>query len=210
MSLPDHAALFSLALFTGFTGAMMPGPMFAATVRESVRLGASAGPRVVCGHAAVEVLVVVALAAGLGSYLADPAWLRWISGLGGAMLIVFGWLTLRDARAAAAAIGSARAGEGVKTHPFWAGLVTTVGNPYFYLWWSSIGLKLGTEAAALGRAGYATFFAGHILADFTWYTLVSFTLARGRSLGSPRVLAGVLALCGIALIGLGGWFLSGL
>jgi threonine/homoserine/homoserine lactone efflux protein len=204
MPIAEHLALFSLALFTGFSGAMMPGPMFVATVREACRGGPAAGPRVVGGHAAVEALLVGALAAGAGAALARPEVLFWISRLGGAVLLVFGLLTLRDARAAAATLAHPdAAGPARATHPFWAGVVTTVGNPYFYLWWSSVGLRLGADAERLGRAGYATFFAGHILADLAWYALVAWAVARGRRLASPRVLTGVIALCGLGLAALG-------
>lgn len=199
----DHLQLFLLALFTGFSGAMMPGPMFAATVKETVRSGAGAGPRVVAGHAVVEALLVAALAGGIGAALGEETTVRRIALWGGAVLLVFGLLTLRDARGAADTLAGPATADGKAGHPVLAGLVTTVTNPYFYVWWSGIGLDLGARAATLGRAGYATFFAGHILADLSWYALVSFLLARGRRLGSPRVLRAILLLCGVALAGLG-------
>jgi threonine/homoserine/homoserine lactone efflux protein len=199
----DHLQLFLLALFTGFSGAMMPGPMFAATVKETVRSGAGAGPRVVAGHAVVEALLVAALAGGIGATLGDPATVRRIALWGGAVLVVFGLLTLRDARGAADTLAGPAEADGKAGHPVLAGLVTTVTNPYFYVWWSGIGLDLGARAATLGRAGYATFFAGHILADLSWYALVSVLLSQGRQLGSPRVLRAILLLCGVALAGLG-------
>jgi threonine/homoserine/homoserine lactone efflux protein len=205
MAFSAHLELFTTALVTGFSGAMMPGPMFAATVKETVRTGGWAGPKIVGGHAIIESTVVGGLALGLASFLGHPTTLAAIAYAGGAMLVIFGYMTLRDSRAAAGAIASAGGGgeEGTGAHPVWAGIVTTVGNPYFYAWWSSIGLQLGTQARELGNLGYLTFFCGHILADFTWYSLVSGVLSRGRRLGSPRIFRAILLACGAALVVLG-------
>jgi threonine/homoserine/homoserine lactone efflux protein len=39
----------------GLTGAMAPGPMLFATIESSLKTGWSAGPKVVFGHAILEV-----------------------------------------------------------------------------------------------------------------------------------------------------------
>ena len=57
---------------------------------------------------------------------------------------------------------------------FAAGVVATVANPYWLLWWATIGANFVALARQGGALGLVSFFSGHILADFLWYTLVAF------------------------------------
>jgi len=56
-------------------------------------------------------------------------------------------------------------------------------------------------------AGVASFFTGHVLADFAWYALVAFIVATGRKVMNDRVYQGLLVLCGLALLALGVYFI---
>jgi hypothetical protein len=54
----------------------------------------------------------------------------------------------------------------------------------------------------------ASFFIGHILADFAWYALVAFIVATGRKFMKAAVYRGLLIVCGLALLSLGGYFVT--
>ncbi|HUM81533.1 MAG TPA: LysE family transporter, partial [Methanothrix sp.] len=54
----------------------------------------------------------------------------------------------------------------------------------------------------------AAFIVGHWGADFGWYTLVSGSLDRGRSVLSQASYRGILGICGLFLICFGIYFLS--
>ncbi len=60
----------------------------------------------------------------------------------------------------------------------------------------------------LGIAGVASFFTGHILADLAWYALVAFIVATGRKVMNDTVYRGLLIVCGLALLSLGGYFIT--
>jgi hypothetical protein len=60
----------------------------------------------------------------------------------------------------------------------------------------------------LGIAGVASFFTGHILADFAWYALVAFIVSTGRKVMKDAVYHGLLIVCGLALLALGGYFIT--
>ncbi len=62
-------------------------------------------------------------------------------------------------------------------------------------------------ATGLGVTGLVSFYVGHILADLVWFSLVAFAVASGRRIMSPRAYQGLIAVCGVFLLGLGGFFL---
>ncbi|HHU86032.1 MAG TPA: LysE family transporter, partial [Peptococcaceae bacterium] len=83
----------------------------------------------------------------------------------------------------------------------------SVSNPYWTLWWATIGLGYITMSLKSGFSGLASFFTGHILADLTWYSLIAAAVAGGRKFMSERAYRGILILCGVFLVALGGYFL---
>jgi threonine/homoserine/homoserine lactone efflux protein len=87
------------------------------------------------------------------------------------------------------------------------GAAVSIGNPYFALWWATVGLGLLGSAARLGRPAVACFYVGHVLSDFAWFAFVAGSLALGRSVivGGPayRVL---LMASGVFLVGFGLYF----
>jgi threonine/homoserine/homoserine lactone efflux protein len=91
-------------------------------------------------------------------------------------------------------------------NPVMAGVLMSAANPYWLIWWLTIGLGYVMFSMQYGWLGVALFFIGHILADFAWYTLVSGAVAQGRRFISDRVYQGFLAGCGVFLFGFGGYF----
>ena len=101
--------------------------------------------------------------------------------------------------------------RGARARTVWMGIVSSLANPYWTIWWATIGLSLLTKAYALGLAGLVAFYIGHILGDLTWYSLVSGALAAGRRFITPGVYRVMLVVAAAFLLCLAGWFLvSGL
>jgi threonine/homoserine/homoserine lactone efflux protein len=89
------------------------------------------------------------------------------------------------------------------------GVLISVSNPFWTIWWATIGLGfLSWAYREAGATGVGTFFAGHTLSDFVWYAFVGFAVASGRRMMGERSYRILLAACGLFLIALGGWFLS--
>jgi threonine/homoserine/homoserine lactone efflux protein len=200
--------LFSTSFLVGFSGAMMPGPMFTATVSESLRRGFRTGPLVVLGHGLIESLLVLALAAGIGPFISTPAVTRVIGLMGGAVLVLMGLqMALQGRKLTLAMQTDEHIAEVVG--PVLAGVWSSASNPYFYIWWATIGLSFITEARLTGAHAIGIFYAGHLLSDFVWFGFVAWMIARGRRFFSDRLFHAGIITCGIALIGLGGWFILG-
>lgn len=82
------------------------------------------------------------------------------------------------------------------TSPVLAGIITSASNPY----WLSAGNGLIMEGLKTGLAAAGFFVIGHWMADAGWYTLVSSSTSRGKSLMSARTYRSLLTGCGAFLI----------
>jgi threonine/homoserine/homoserine lactone efflux protein len=203
----ELAAIFGGSFVLALSGVMTPGPILTATVAESAHRGFWAGPLMMVGHALLELLLVLAIIQGLAAHLKSPPVIGIIALLGGGVLI---WLGLSMVRQAS---GLSLEGTTVDhraektTHPVVLGILTTLSNPYWSLWWATIGLGYLVAAMKYGAVGLLVFFGGHISADFSWYSLVSFGVSRGKTLLRDRGYRIMIQVCGFFLLAFGGWFL---
>jgi threonine/homoserine/homoserine lactone efflux protein len=202
--IPEIIEMLTLGFLIGLTGALAPGPTLVATINASLKGGWSMGPRVTLGHAAVEILMVLLIMAGFALVIGDHAVL--IGGIGGLALIIFGMLTLRDARSAVLPLTGEQAEI---VHPVLAGAVTSISNPYFWIWWFTVGSALIIGAYTGGVVLVIAFIAGHWAADLGWFTLVSVSVHRGRFVLGERTYRWILGSCGLFLIVFGGHYLAG-
>jgi threonine/homoserine/homoserine lactone efflux protein len=206
------AAIFATSLMVCFSGALMPGPLLTVTISQSARRGFWQGPLLILGHAIAELAIVLALTAGLGRLLKRKAVAGLIGLLGGAFLL---WMGLDIARSAwwgtvSLSLTSAKRG-GSQVGPVVAGALVSISNPYWVLWWATVGVSYVALALRQGPLGLGSFYVGHILADLSWYSLVAFVITAGRSLLSQPVYRSILLVCGFFLIALSIYFIySGL
>ena len=177
------AGLASTSFIVALSGALMPGPLLTVTVGEAARRGFWAGPLIMVGHSLLELALVLVLLVGLGAWLNQPLILGLVGVLGAGMLGWMGLMTLKTARRGRLELD---AGDGSGLNPVLAGVLMSAANPYWLLWWLTIGLGYVMFSAKYGLAGVALFYLGHILADFAWYTLVSGAVAGAAvSVGRP-------------------------
>ena len=191
-----------MAFTIGLTGALAPGPTLVATVNSSLKEGWTAGPKVAAGHALVEVLVFLSIVGGLAAAMQQYS--RAVSIAGGLALIVFGIMTARGSKNATLVASQGQ----VIGNAYLAGIITSAANPYFWIWWLSIGSALVLSGLQSGVIMAAVFLIGHWLADFGWYALVSIGLDRGRSILSEKSYRRILGICGGFLVCFGIYFLS--
>ena len=206
MLVMELAAVFVTSFLVGLSGALMPGPVLTVTITHAVSRGHLAGPLVSLGHALVEVTLVVGLALGLSHLLQLPLVSGTIGVLGGLCLLYMGAGMIRTpAPAELAGVGQqARGGMG----PVAAGALLSLSNPYWVLWWATVGAAYLLLALKYGPIGIAAFYAGHILADLGWLSAVGSAITAGRRLFTPRIYKGILVVCGVFLLGLGVYFLA--
>jgi len=203
----ELAAIFGGSFTLALSGALMPGPLLTVTVAESARIGFRAGPLLMTGHAVLELLLVIAIVYGLGPFLKSPSVMGIIALLGGGMLLWMGVDMVRNS----SGLSLNRQERGThgkrRLHPVLVGILASLSNPYWTLWWATIGLGYLVAAMKYGAKGIIVFFLGHIAADYAWYALISLGISRGRRLIKDRSYQIMIRLCGLFLIGFGGWFL---
>ena len=187
------------------SGALVPGPLFTITVSESARRGASSGPLLILGHAILEILIIILILSGLSPYLKHETTRYVISLAGGSMLVLMGIMILKDLRSLRLDLSAGVEKKGINL--VLTGIVGSLANPYWIIWWATIGLGYLVSSMKYGIAGVAVFFLGHISADLIWYSAISYAVARGRKIIQEKAYKGVLAVCALFLIFFGAWFI---
>jgi len=208
----EALALLSIAVssfLVGLSGAVSPGPLLALDIRESAHRGFWAGPLVSTGHALTELGVTVLLVVGLGQVLRAPTVAGTVGIAGGLFLLWMAWGVARTPVPAVIAHGPAGAqakAPAVGVGPILGGAGVTVANPYWLLWWATVGLSFLERSTAYGAVGVLAFYLGHISADYTWYSLVSAGIATGRRVLTPVLYRGLLVACALFLVAMGLFF----
>jgi threonine/homoserine/homoserine lactone efflux protein len=198
--------IFCTSFVLALSGALMPGPLLTVTVSESSRRGALVGPMMIFGHSLLELALVVALLSGLAPLLVRDDVFIAISLIGGAVLLWMGTTMLRSLPQLSLAGQSAGGGS---RNLVLTGILLSAANPYWLIWWASIGLGYIMYAMRFGILGIAAFFFGHILADLAWYCLISFGIARGRRFFSDSLYRKLIGGCAVFLLVFSCWFLYG-
>ena len=170
----------------------MPGPVLTVTVSESARRGAIAGPLMILGHGILELILVLALLAGLAPLFTKEVVFIGISLVGGAILL---WMSYSMFRELPTIQLSLDAPEEKPRNLVVAGILLSLANPYWTIWWATIGIGYIVYSIKFGIVGIICFFAGHILADLAWYSLISFGVAKGRSFFTDGFYRALIGFC---------------
>lgn len=193
--------LFEVVIIS-LSGVMSPGPLTAVTL-EKGSASPRAGPLIAVGHGIVEFPLMIGIFYGFG-YLQNLAYVKTIIGFaGGIMLFVIGIGMLQSIKRVSA--GSARKTDAHA--PVVAGILTSAGNPYFLIWWLTIGAALILRSTAFGIFGFLIFALVHWLCDFSWYSFLSAISFRGRQFFGEKFQKAVFAVCGAFLLLLGARFI---
>jgi threonine/homoserine/homoserine lactone efflux protein len=190
-------------------GREAPGPVLTMTINASLRHGFKAGPLMMLGHALLELALLTLLVAGLGAWLTRDGVKAGLGLGGGALLGLMGLHMVWTARRAAdAALAPQVEDARTATHGLMlTGILTSLSNPLWTIWWATIGLNYAALALQKGWLGLGVFYAGHIAADMAWYSLVSGAVAAGRRWCPRWLYVTLMVTCGLLLVGLGGGFI---
>ena len=125
--------------------------------------------------------------------------------IGGVSLIALASITFVKLRAAQGPPGGVTG-----YHPLLGGvLFSTIFNPTVILWWATIGTAMLMEAWLIASlAGVGFWLLGHFLADLGWFSLVSYSVDRGRKLLGTRGHRALLVACGSILLIFGVYFIA--
>ncbi len=193
-------ALLATATAISLTGVMAPGPVTAITVTEGLRRK-EAGPLIALGHGIVELPMILLVWLGFATVLAAP-WARVIIGIAGGIVLM--WMGIGMLRTKPQAFEQHRE---VRRGCVLAGMTTSVANPYWLVWWTTVGATLVASASAWGLFGVLAFAATHLLCDLGWLSFLSWGVFTSQRFFKPEVFRTLLAVCSAALLGFGLYFL---
>jgi threonine/homoserine/homoserine lactone efflux protein len=88
----------------------------------------------------------------------------------------------------------------ISTNPLVVGFLFTALNPYFLLWWLSIGMSLIAQIQSMGLESLPIIYPAHVWLDFAWLTLVAALGGRGSKALSPRGQRALLVALGAILV----------
>jgi len=183
------------------TGAMQPGPVTATAITMGAR-NRYAGSLMAVGHGVIEFPLMVVIILGLGKYFKLAKVQVAIGLAGGVFLILMGAQAFLSLRAKADAEPRA-----LEAKPILAGIVLSVGNPYFLIWWATVGLALATQATKWGIWAFAVFALAHWSVDLVWLQILSWASFKGSVLLGPSGQRIVVVVCSAAMFLFGLFFI---
>jgi len=193
-----YTFIFS-AILLSLSGVMSPGPLFAVTIAKSLK-DKTAGVLISLGHGVVEFPLMFLIYFGLSQLLTSSIIQKTIGFFGGLILIFMGVQLFRSREE------NDNGGSYLKYGSLIAGVLATGSNPYFLVWWATVGADLVMKAAVFGLIGFSVFAVVHWLCDFFWNTFVSVTVFKSQRFWNKKVQTIILGFCIVIFIVFGVWF----
>ena len=164
------------------SGVLSPGPLFTASIFYGLKGGAKAGLKMAYGHTLVELPLVILLGLGALSLETIPEFRTYIAIIGALGLFVFAGIQLKQIFK-----NSVESIIEPKHGPFLAGILLSAFNPFFIIWWLTIGFKLISDALIFWSFwGILIMFLLHIWMDYVWLSSTALVSSRISKILSNR------------------------
>ena len=186
------------------SGVMSPGPLFSANIIYGLKEGKIVGLKIAVGHTIVEFPLIILLGTGIITSNIFPEFRVLIAVIGALGLFAFAGLQIKS-------IFQKNFQKNIKPSrgPILAGIFLSALNPFFIIWWLTVGLKLITESIELwGFLGIIILFLFHIWMDYVWLYIVAFFASKSRNFLSNRNYKILVISLAIVLIYFGLRFLT--
>jgi len=163
------------------SGVMAPGPLFAANIAYGLQGGGKAGIKMAVGHTIVELPLVILLGIGVFSFEIFPEFRTWITILGAITLFVFAGIQIKTT------LQMKETTFNLKHNAVLTGIILSALNPFFIIWWLSVGFKLISDAMLIWAfVGIIVVFLLHIWMDFVWLYSVACLAAKSSKILSNK------------------------
>ena len=167
-----------MVIIISASGVMSPGPLFAANITYGLKQGTKAGIKIAIGHSIVELPLVILLGIGIFSLEIFPEFKTIISILGAITLFVFAFMQIKSTLKK-----NKKSETKLKQGPIITGVLLSALNPFFIIWWLTIGLKLISDAMAIWAfVGILIVFVLHVWMDFVWLGSTAFLISKSKKI----------------------------
>jgi threonine/homoserine/homoserine lactone efflux protein len=192
------------------SGALAPGPLTFGILMHGSKGGARSGFSCAIGHMLVELPLVLALAFGLLEAANQPFIKEVIGLVGGVGLIGFGLLQIYETLRKKTNPNELPKKNALPTSSLALGLALTGLNPYFILWWLTIGSVLVIQALAFAAIlGVLLMYVSHVWMDYAFLTALGHVAKEGKTFLGSRYYKLALIAFGVAMLYYGFVFISG-
>ena len=193
-----------IVIIISASGVMSPGPLFAANITYGLKQGTKAGIKIAIGHSIVELPLVILLGIGIFSLEIFPEFKTIISILGAITLFVFAFIQIKSTLKK-----NEKSETKLKQGPIITGVLLSALNPFFIIWWLTIGLKLISDAMAIWAfAGILIVFVLHVWMDFVWLGSTAFLISKSKKIISNTNYKIIMLALSVILIYFGITFLT--
>ena len=193
-----------LVIIISASGVMSPGPLFAANITYGLRQGVKAGIKIAIGHSIVELPLVILLGIGVFSLEIFPEFRTIISIFGAITLFGFAGIQITTVLKKKKNILNKP-----KQGPIVTGILLSALNPFFIVWWLTIGFKLISDAMLIWAfAGILIVFVLHIWMDFAWLGITAFLASKSKGIISNTNYKIIMLALSVVLIYFGITFLT--
>jgi len=201
--------IFIGSMVVAFSGALVPGPMLTLVISSVAKKGFWTSFFIVLGHSLLELIVVICFFLGILKFLDGPIITKIIGILGGVFLLYLGIdiivsifkkkfiIDFKSVLKDRTITGKSTAAVVLK------GIIISLINPYWFIWWISIGAAFLLKSVKFSFLGVSSFYMGHISADFIWYLFIGFLVNTGRKFFNQKIYNGILFACSLFLFYLG-------
>lgn len=193
----DLLAFFTTVSLISASGVLSPGPLTFALVLSATKYGRRAGIEAALGHMVVELPIAYMVFTGtliLTRFLGTA-----LSMLGGLALIAYGIMGLK---------GNGNRGPSKLYRGFYVGILFTALNPYFIIWWLTIGATLSLLALeSIGAASFPAMYIFHVWLDVAWLSALALLTAKGVLILTSKCLGYVNATFSLILLAFGFLFI---
>ncbi|GBC75305.1 hypothetical protein HRbin06_00622 [archaeon HR06] len=173
--------IFLIVVIVSLSGALSPGPLFFCSIIDGAKKGAKGGFYISLGHTLFEFPYVFLLSLGLQNLILNFKFE--ISLIGGLALIFFGSLQMYEAFKEKKPKNNLRF-----TNSIILGVIFTGLNPFFLIWWVTVGLKIILDSLTLASlTGLLLMYLFHIWIDFLFLTLSAYLAKKGINLLGLRI-----------------------
>jgi threonine/homoserine/homoserine lactone efflux protein len=148
--------LFVTSFIVALSGAVMPGPLLTVTISESPRRGIMTGPLLIVGHAVLELALVLALLMGLAPVLKMKPVFIVIALAGSAVLL---WMGVGMLKSLPTMVLTTAGDNAEGNNLILSGILMSLANPYWSIWWATIGLGYILHSMDAGVMGVVAFSA---------------------------------------------------
>lgn len=197
----DFYLFLASVLLISLSGVLMPGPLFAVTIKKASKSKA-AGALIAVGHGIVEFPLMFLIFFVLSQFEIPNVVQVAVGIVGGFLMIFMGLQAYRKRHIQEEAIVE------LKKESVLAGIWTTAANAGFILWWLTIGTTLILNAKLFGILGFSVFAGVHWLVDFSWYTVVALLIFKSQRFWTPHTRMGITLFCVAVFIGFGVYFMG--